>query len=205
MADYTTAPEVRALETDSDFVTDTSYDALLGALITAASRLIDHYVGGWDNYFYGTASETRYYDGSGEKQQWIDPLVTLTSVAVDESDSGTFTTWTQDTEFIVWPYNYSYVDKPIQRLDVKRDSGKGVWYAFQANVKVIGVFGYSAEPPDTIVTACKIQTARWFHRAKGGFEDSQASAAIGQMFYTQELDPDVKLLLQPYRVGNTAI
>jgi hypothetical protein len=163
-------------------------------------------VGGWDDYFYpSTVDETRYFDGSGEKEIWIDPLVTLTSVAVDESDSGTFTTWTKDTDFIVWPYNYTGIGKPIQRLDVKRSGSKGVWYSFQANVRVIGVFGYSAEPPDTIVTACKIQTSRWFHRAKGGFEDSQASAAIGQMFYTQQLDPDIKLLLQPYRVGNTAI
>jgi hypothetical protein len=205
MADYTTAPEVRALVTDSDLVTDTSYDAILGMLITAASRLIDNYVGGWDNYFYASSTDVRYYDGSGEKQQWIDPMTSLDSVEVDESDSGTFTAWTLNTDYITWPYNYASIGKPIQRLDIKRDGDKGVWYSFQRNVKVGGTFGYSASPPEAVEMACKIQSSRWFMRAKGGFEDAQASAAVGQMFYTKELDPDVKLLLQPYRVGNTAI
>jgi hypothetical protein len=205
MADYTTAPEVRALVTDSDFVTDTSYDALLGTLITAASRMIDRYVGGWDDYFYASSTDTRYFDGSGEKQQWIDPVTTLTSVSVDENISGTYTAWTKDTDYIVWPYNYASIGKPIQRLDVKRSGDKGQWYGSQQNIKVEGIFGYSASPPEAIEMACKIQASRWFMRAKGGFEDAQASAAVGQMFYTKDLDPDVKMLLQPYRVGNTAI
>jgi len=205
MADYTTAPEVRALVTDSDFVSDTSYDALLGTLITAASRLIDKYVGGWDNYFYASSTDTRYYDGSGEKLQWIDAVITLDNVSVDENLSGTFTDWELDTDYIVWPYNYTSVGKPIQRLDIKRGGDKGRWYRSQQNVKIEGVFGYSASPPETIEMACKIQASRWFMRAKGGFEDAQASAAVGQMFYTKELDPDVKLLLESYRVGNTAI
>jgi len=98
MADYTTAPEVRALVTDSDFVTNTSYDAILGMLITAASRLIDRYVGGWDNYFYPTTdTATRYYDGSGEKQQWIDPAVSISEVAVDDYGESTYLAWTLDT------------------------------------------------------------------------------------------------------------
>jgi len=73
------------------------------------------------------------------------------------------------------------------------------------SVRVKGVFGYSIEPPETIQMACKIQASRWFMRAKGGFEDAQASAAVGQMFYTKELDPDVKTILDSYRVENTAI
>ena len=98
------------------------------------------------------------------------------------------------TDFLAWPYNAP----PVKRLD-----RKGRWP--RTRIKVTGVFGYSEQPPATIAMACKIQTMRWFMRAKGGFEDSQASAAVGQMFYTQDIDPDVKLLLEAYRIETTAL
>jgi len=72
-------------------------------------------------------------------------------------------------------------------------------------VKVTGVFGYSTAVPEDVVMAVKIQVMRWFMRAKSGFEDTAAAASVGQMFYTQELDPDIKLILQHYRVIATAV
>jgi hypothetical protein len=64
------------------------------------------------------------------------------------------------------------------------------------------VFGHSATPPADIKQACKIQTVRWFMRAKQGYQDSSASAAMGEMIFIKELDPDVKTLLMPYQIGN---
>ena len=110
MADYTSAADVRAMVADSgNFSTDTSYDTLLGTYITAASRLIDRYVGGWDNYFYpSTDAETRYYDGQPGKELDIEPLLSLTSVSVSEygyTASTSYTDWTENSDFYVWPYN----------------------------------------------------------------------------------------------------
>ena len=70
MADYVTVEEIKADIPDSPLfdVTDSTYDTVLGNMVTAASRLIDHYVGGWDNFFYpSTDDTTRYFDGSGEE------------------------------------------------------------------------------------------------------------------------------------------
>jgi hypothetical protein len=38
-------------------------------------------------------------------------------------------------------------------------------------------------------------------RAKQGYQDASANPEIGQMTYVKELDPDVKRLLWPWKLG----
>ena len=205
MADYVTVAKIKSDMPDSDIGSLSDYDTVISAMITSASRLIDKEVGGWDDYFDApTTDTTRYFDGSGEKDQWIDPMVSLTSLSVSESGgrcSTCYTDWTLDTDYYVWPYNYDAIDKPIQKLVVDNDSGsKGKFYAVKKGIKVTGRFGYSDSPPDDIVQAVKIQTMRWFMRSKQAYQDTSASVQLGQMLYTQSLDPDVKRLLDPYKL-----
>jgi hypothetical protein len=207
MAMYVTVAQVKADLVDSALYTSVDYDQALEEMVTNASRLIDREVGGWPDYFYPTTdSVTRYFDGSGETWQYIDPMTTLTSLAVAESGgraASDYTTWTVDTDFYVWPYNYATIGQPIQRLIVDNSSGnKGKFTRSLKGIKLTGVFGYSATPPEPIKQACKIQCLRWFMRAKQGYQDTSASVAMGEMLYTQELDPDVKRLLMPYKIGN---
>ena len=207
MADYTSAAQVKADMPDSALYTSADYDLALGEMITNASRLIDREVGGWPNYFYPTTdSETRYFDGSGERDQYIDPCLTLTTLQVAEQGGRAatdYTTWTLNTDFYVWPYNYASIGQPIQRLFVDNDSGsKGTFHRTLKAVKVTGIFGYSTTPPADIAQACKITALRWFMRAKQGYQDASASVALGEMVYVKSLDPDVKALLAPYQIGN---
>ena len=208
MADYVTVAEIKADIPDSPLfdVTDDTYDTVLGNMVTAASRLIDRYVGGWDNYFYpSTDSQTRYFDGSGEEIQYIDPMVSLTSVAVSDSGRAVsdYTTWTNDSDFFVSPYNHASIGMPIMSLVIDNDSGsKGTWGKTRKGVKVTGVFGWSLTPPADVEQACKIQAVRWFMRSKQGYQDAAANPSMGEMYYMKELDPDVKMLLQRYRVHN---
>jgi len=212
MADYVTVAEIKADIPDSPLfdVTDDTYDTVLGNMVTAASRLIDRYVGGWDNYFYPTTdAQTRYFDGSGEEMQYIDPMVSLTSVAVSESGgraASDYTTWTVDADFFVMPYNYSSIGMPIMGLVIDNDSGsKGTWGTTRKGVKVTGVFGWSATPPADVEQACKIQAVRFFMRSKQGYQDAAANPSMGEMYYMKELDPDVKVLLQHYRTYNAVV
>ena len=212
MADYVTVSEIKADIPDSPLfdVTDSTYDSVLGNMVTAASRLIDRYVGGWDNFFYPTTDDqTRYFDGSGEEQQYIDPMVSLTSVAVSESGGravSDYTTWTNDTDFFVSPYNYASIGMPIMSLVIDNDAGsKGTWGTTRKGVQVTGVFGWSATPPADIEQACKIQAVRWFMRAKQGYQDAGANQNLGEMYYMKELDPDVKTILQRYKIFNVAV
>jgi hypothetical protein len=210
MADYVSVAEVKADLPDVDMGTLEDYDYVLSEMITSASRLIDREVGGWPNYFIATTTdETRYFDGSGDIEQPIDPMTELTSVSVSETGGRAatdYTDWTEDTDFYVWPYNYASIGAPIQKLIVDNDSGdKGKFYAERKGVKVIGKFGYSTTVPADVKQAAKIQAMRWFMRSKQSYQDTSASERLGQMLYTQSLDPDVKRILQPYKVGNAVM
>mgnify|MGYP001466607497 CR=1 FL=1 len=92
---------------------------------------------------------------------------------------------------------------PYEKLIVDNDAGsKGNWGTTQKGVKITGVWGYALTPPADVKQACKIQAMRWFMRAKQGYQDAGVNANLGEMIYAQELDPDVKMLLAPYRLHN---
>lgn len=206
--DYCTVAQVKADLPDSPLFSssDTTYDAVISVMITAASRLIDKEVGRWDGFFYPTTdSQTRYFDGSGEIEQDIDECISLTSVAVAESGgtgSTDYTSWTENTDFYVWPYNYSNLAQPIAKLVIDWNGDKSTWTRYRKAVKVTGIFGYALTPPKDVTQACKIQTMRWYMRAKQAYQDGSANAEIGQMIYVQQLDPDIREILRPYQIGN---
>lgn len=209
MADYCATSDIKADMPDSALAstTDATYDIAIGGFITAASRLIDKLVGREPGWFATptTDTETRYFDGSGETVQEIDELHTLTSVAVAESGgtaAADYTAWVLDTDYYLWPYQYSELGVPIVRLIADWNGDKIVWPRYRKAIKIIGAFGYSATPPDDVKQACKIQTMRWFGRSKQMYQDAGAAAQTGQLIYAQSLDPDIKIILNSYQMGN---
>jgi hypothetical protein len=42
-------------------------------------------------------------------------------------------------------------------------------------------------------------------RAKQSCQDTSVNAAMGEMLYTQSLDPDVKEILKPYKIFNAVM
>jgi len=178
----------------------------MATFVTSASRLIDLEVGRGEGFFYPTTDDvTRYYDGSGSQEQEIDEFASITSVSVAEFggvESTDYTTW-GSSDYYVAPYNYSQLGKPIDKLiaDLLNGSKPG-WYSYRKSVKVVGVAGYSASVPAVIAHACRIQSVRWFMRAKGGYQDVSGTDETGRLFYKGEakLDGDVKLMLHPYKL-----
>lgn len=179
----------------------------MASFVSVASRLIDAEVGRWDGFFYPTTDDkTDYYDGSGESEQEIDEYVSITSVSVSEQgglSSSDYTDWTLNTDYLTWPYNAANRGKPINRLAlVSYQGSKGAWYTGQKTVKVVGVPGYSATVHPLVEQACKVQSVRWFMRAKGGWQDVSGNESSGQLHYkgTTQLDPDVKAMLWPLKL-----
>lgn len=207
MADYCTFLEIKQSIPDSPLSTmaGTEHATAFASMITSASRLIDREVGRWPNYFYPSSDgETRYFDGSGGARQDIDECVSITTLAVAESggiDSTSYTTWS-DTEYYAIPYNYAVLGQPITAIEINSGGNKSVFHKSRKSIKITGVFGYAATPPDDIKQAVKIQVTRWYMRAKQAWQDAGASVDLGQMIYVQQLDPDVKNLLAPYQIGN---
>lgn len=198
--DYTTSTDAFADIVEGTY-TSSDYPAM-ASFVTAASRLIDREFGRWPGFFYpSTDDQTFYYDGSGESEQRIDEFVSITSVSMSEQGliaSTDYTAWILNTDYMVWPYNYAALGVPITKLIIAPVvSGKSAFYGYYKGLKVVGVPGYSATPPDVIVQACKMQAIRWFMQAKAGYQDQGGNAEIGGLKFTvqNELDPEIKKLL----------
>lgn len=203
--DYTTSTNAFADISEGNY-TSSDYPAMAG-FVTAASRLIDNEMGRWDGFFYPTTdTKTFYYDGSGHEYQDIDEFVSISSVSVAEQGglaSSDYIAWTENTDYIVYPYNTTNKGRPITELQIIQFNGtKANWYRFQRSVQVQGIAGYSLTTPDTIAMATRMQAVRFFMRAKQGYQDSGADVSIGGMTFKGklELDPDVKALLWPYKL-----
>ena len=192
---YCNLAEVQAAMPDVNM--GSSYDAILDALCLRASRLIDGYFGRKPGAFSADTDETRYYTGSGCAEQWIDELAAApTSVSIAETGSVTVYTALVATDYYLWPDNAALDGIPYMRLDLDRLNGTRVyWPQFRKSVKVVGKFGFSTTPPDEIRQAAIIQVAKWFKRGQQAFADTGAIVELGQLRYTQKLDPDVEQIL----------
>lgn len=181
---------------------------VMATFVTVASRMIDREVGRWDGFFYPSTDDvTRYYNGSGAREQEIDEFVSITSVSVSEQGSLTssdYTAW-GSSDYFTEPYNAAANGKPINKLVIDTSISGGtqsVWYGYRKAVRVVGIAGYSAAVPDLVAQAAKIQAIRWFMRAKGGYQDVQGNDDIGKRYYkgTTELDADVRAMLWGYKL-----
>ncbi len=206
--DYCTVAEVQAVLPDVSW--GTSYDVLLAELITRASRAIDRFTGREPGAYAAGTDSTRWFDGSGTDEQWIDELAaapTAVLVAgggqVDGAGGtgGSYTEWSV-SDYRPWPHNALERNEPYLRLDVDQLNGsKAVWPRYPKAIKVTGLFGFAstANTPPEIVQATIVQAVRSFKRGQQGFQDVGAIEALGQLQYVKTLDPDVAEIVHHLR------
>lgn len=202
---YATVIELRDALADSGL--DAAYDSTLIDLIRRASRAIDRYTK-WEPGSFArpsTDEDTRYYKGSGNNQQWIDPYVATPSLlAVSESGSladSDYTTYS-DSDWFVWPPNAAQIGAPYLRIDLDVLNGnKNTFYSYPKSVKVTVPFGHSLDTniPDEIVQATIIQASRWFKRGQQAFQDTGAITDLGQLRYTKRLDPEIAEIIDHFK------
>jgi hypothetical protein len=210
MADYCTTTDVKANPDLGISSTDvTTYDVVLAALITQASRMIDEYLGKWPNYFASTDTTVRYYTAHDHECLEIDEAVSVSGVAVSEGGEVTstgYTAWAA-SDYILWPYNTTDTAEPFRRIEVDPLNGSQFsFFGYPKGVKITGVFGYSSTPPDTIKRACVAQVVFMFMLDKAAYQNVSAGGNVGSVIYNgrgqvtelQMLHPLVKLLLMPY-------
>lgn len=204
--DYATLEDVQELLSDTNL--GVGYDSLIEGLITRASRLIDRLTNRGEGAYAASTDETRYFDGSGGSELWIEELAAApTSVSVAETGDvdgaagtgGTYTLWST-SDYLLWPYNALLRGEPYVRLDIDLLNGsKGMWYGFRKGVKVVGKFGWSTAAPEDVKQGTLITAVRWFKRAQQAFQDTGAILELGQLRYVKALDPDVEEMVRHLR------
>lgn len=128
-----------AVDTTSDD-TINPIDGWILQQLPAVDVIVDTHAG---RSFPTTATATKYYDGSGQITQWIDPAASITSVSylVDRSED----TWTAllSSEYYAWPYNTT----PIEALVLDpSEANISHWPHGFKDVRVVGSFGYTTVP-----------------------------------------------------------
>lgn len=195
---YATLAEIKNSLRISDSIDDTQ----LEMAIESASRLIDGYA---QRYFYNGGTATRVFASNNTWQVMLDDAQSLSEVKLSSLDNGTYDVTLAATDYQLFPLNNvvgGLTGWPYTELTLAGNY-LSVNYGFvtgsgRANVQVTGVWGWSAIPI-AIKQATIIQASRIYKRADSplgvaGFGD------LGVMRVSSGLDPDVRQLVDPYRL-----
>lgn len=193
MANYATLAEVKAALR----ITDSMDNALLEAAIGAASRWVDGYCG--RDFAVASGTATKDYVPSGRMEPlMVDDLTSVVSIKIDEDLDRSFATTLNAIDYQLEPVNaISFGNSyPYTRIRPQEDGYWPTSYG-RATVRVEGTFGWPALP-DAVKEATILQASRLFTRLDAplgiaGFGD------MGAMRVSFKGDPDVLMLLSPYR------
>ena len=224
---YATTIELRARINKTGVADDATLLALLEAASDAIDRITNHHLDGVAAFGASAVATAREYAGSGQAYQWIDECVAVTLVEVKEAVTDTaYTAWAaadwraftgaaRHPNFNALPYtgimcapagSYAYfLSGEFAALDayfpnnlamLPREGGNGI---AAPTVRITANWGVTASPPDIIREAAIMLAARWWKRMESAMSDTLASGELGQLLYTQPIDPDVKMLLMNSR------
>lgn len=175
-------------------ITDAVDDALLEMAVESASRLIDGYT---ERSFYTAGTATRYFYTQDPYVVQTDDFRSLVTLKTSSNADGVYDiTWAAD-DYQLEPMNdfHGGLPWPYTRIRAIGD------YTFPSTpentVELTASFGWP-NIPTTVTQATIIQASRIFKRLDSplgvaGFGD------IGVMRVSSSLDPDVRMLVEPYR------
>ena len=174
-------------------LTDTVDDAALNLNLAAADEAINAYCGRTFGTA-GTVDAVRVYATGKADYVEIDDCTSITKVEYTTDEIN----WTETTEYQTEPLN-SFTDGltwPTTRLRRTRNGAWPIGNGY-ATVRVTGKFAFGSVPA-SVTQASVLQTVRWFKRADAPFGVA-GFGDIGAIRVTRQVDPDVEVLLQPYR------
>jgi len=174
-------------------VSDTADDAIMEAVIEAASRMIDKFC---NRVFYSTAGQVRYFTPATEVLTFTDDLQSVTAVATDRNLDRTWSNVIPAADFELGPLNNLSLGFPYTEIRMKPLAGESFDLGMEM-VKVTGTWGF-ASVPDAVNEACLITAARYFKRKDAPFGVA-GGGEVGQSVALRAVDPDASVLLAPFR------
>ena len=194
--DYCTAAELKEFVRIGDAVDDSR----VALAITAASRAVDRAC----NRQFGVLSvaAARYYTGryDSDRGRWvvdIDDLMTTSSLVVAVDDDADLTYGGTITDYRTVPLNAAAESRPWTQLVINDTSTVQPTTTVDA-VKVTALWGWSAVP-DAVKTATLLQSSRFLARRNSPYGIAGSPEQGGEVRLLAKLDPDVGVILGPYR------
>jgi hypothetical protein len=175
---------------DSDDVLE---DRIVESVIMAVSREIDRYC--QRRFWKNTAAEIRYFTAAWGNLLFCGDVVSITGVATDEAGDRTYSTSLAATDYDLEPYNAVLDSLPYDRMRITPTSSHSFLTSQRGN-KLTGIFGWPSVPQE-VNEASLIQAIRLFKRKDAPF-GVMGIGEMGQVVELTKLDPDVRLLLDPY-------
>jgi hypothetical protein len=162
-------------------------DDQLDNWISAVQRWLDNYVGfGFEN---DTATD-RYFDGSGDRELFIDKYHTLVSVITLDVDGDNDVTVGTDG-IIQYPLNAT----PKDRIFLENSASVARFPSHRNGVKINAKWGYSATPPQDIQLATTRLMAHLIQPRLSGNLGEKTQESLGDYSVSfAKLDETAKLL-----------
>jgi len=192
MTTYATLAQIKAALR----ITDAIDDGLLTTSLEAATQWVDAWC---DRTFTVAAAGTAVYIPTGRMDDLLtDDLSAITSISIDEDLDESFSTTLREIDFLALPVNATSGGRTVPFTRI-RPIEEGYWPSSggRATVRIIGQFGWPAIPA-AVREATILQTSRLYTRLSSpagvvSFGD------MGAVRVSRFVDPDVELLLEPYR------
>jgi len=194
---YNTRDQVKAwLRIGTAITTD---DAIIDTIGSAVSRAIDDYC---DRKFTaaGTVASARYYAADNADLLTIDDVGSLTGfvLEVDTDLDGTYDTTLTTSDYQTEPHNAITKGDAVWRLRIKANASNAFPVSTDAAVKVTARWGWPSVP-EPVKEAHLLQCARVWARRQAPLGSIQAPELGGGERLLSRLDPDVQVMLDPFR------
>jgi len=158
-------------------VDNNAHDARLTTALLVASRGVDTFCGRQFNLATGSATARKYRPDS-HQLCIVDDFVSISSLAVDESNTGTFSTVWSATDYELYPLN-GIVDGepgwPYWRIGATLQQGRRFPCYNRATVQAVCQWGWAAYPaavPEaTLIVAEEIASLKDAPFGVGGYGD----------------------------------
>ena len=175
-------------------------DAQMEGAIEAASRIIDNFTN--RRFFLDASVSERVYYSDTPIRCTVDDFSTITGliIKVDTGDNGTFDQTWAATEYILEPLNSTVGGVTSQPYNVTIATIPKLFPVTgrRPRIQVTAKWGWAAIP-HSIEQACLIQASRLYRRAQTP-EGFAAGEGFGAIRVSTLIDPDVKMLISPFRL-----
>lgn len=174
-------------------VADTTDDAILEAVVEAASRTIDVVC---NRQFFSSAAQTRYFDVHSGVKVFIDDLQSATLVATDRNLDRTFSNTVVSADYELGPLSNAAYGRPYTVIRIKPLAGQSFDLGREM-LKITGTWGW-ATVPDAVNEACILLAERLFRRKDAPFGVA-GQGEVGNSVALRAVDPDIELMLSGYK------